>query len=251
MRCVVICKGCGLERILCRAHVVGRGVARYIMVGAKHNLQISDDAVKPTLHGIYDDNILCNECDNKLGQFDDCGVRVIRRFAAEHKLEGEIFSLEEVNGDLFSKFILAIIWRSSISTRPEFDSFNVGPYEKTIHKILLGGEELATFPAIQILLARYRITKLFNPSLMFSLPEHKRGSNVNFVCFALCGFRISVKLDKRPWPSLNREIVKDFSINGNGALKGTTVDFLGSGEHCSIEDMLRAQSFRQARSKSF
>jgi hypothetical protein len=47
------------------------------------------------------------------------GIEICRNFERDHiKLRNGNFELQNFDGDRFAKFVLAIFWRASISTRP-------------------------------------------------------------------------------------------------------------------------------------
>ena len=179
----------------------------------KHNLLISMANVRPTQHGVYDNNLLCATCDEALGDLDNAALDVCRRFPDGHQIiEGDCFVMENVDGDTFAKFILSVLWRASISHRSEFASVSLGPYEGIAGEIIFGARPLGDIPSYQLMVGRYRPGAGFDPNRNYSAPARSRYLNgLNGWGFSLHGFKIMAKLDKRPLPADLHPAV----VNGN------------------------------------
>ncbi|OFX36946.1 MAG: hypothetical protein A2X08_16805 [Bacteroidetes bacterium GWA2_32_17] len=77
--------------------------------------------------GIYDNNILCKECDNFINKeyenysksllFDTSGTNV--------ELSNELIIFKGIDYIKFKLFVLSIFWRASISIRPEFKNIKL------------------------------------------------------------------------------------------------------------------------------
>jgi hypothetical protein len=161
-----MCRGYGCESTeFIDAHIIPRGFARDMMGGHKHNLLISRANVRPTQHGVYDSELLCAACDGALGDLDNAALDVCRRFPDEHKIiAGDCFVLEHIDGDIFAKFVLSVLWRASISTRPEFASTSLGPCEELARDVVFGARPLTDIPRYQLMVGRYRPGKSFDPA---------------------------------------------------------------------------------------
>jgi hypothetical protein len=85
-----------------KSHIIPKAFGKFIRDEGLPNIQLRWDRVgeaKPQL-GEFDTEILCADCDNKLGRFDDYAFNVCRRFRAEHRVHGECFELRDVDGAL-------------------------------------------------------------------------------------------------------------------------------------------------------
>jgi hypothetical protein len=141
------CRGYGCNSSsLINAHIIPRGFARDILKQSSYNLKISLDKVHRTQHGIYDPGILCADCDGKLGKLDDYALEICRRFPREHKVRDGLFEMSKVNGDQFATFVLSVLWRASITSRVEFRSVSLGPYESEACEVVYGAKSLRTAP---------------------------------------------------------------------------------------------------------
>lgn len=221
-----VCRGhqC-ITSALIKAHIIPRGFARYIKsTDSPHNILILEDNVRPTQHGVFDPALLCQRCDGVLGKLDHYGVEVCRRFPGEHKVvdHGDMFEMENVDGDKFAKFILSVLWRASVTTRPEFRRVSLGPYDALACEVIFGAKSLSAIPAYELLVGRYEQMGKMNPARTYSSPARgKILDDLNGWTFALGGFRIMAKFDRRRFPALLTPAI----VNGNTKLMGVFGDF--------------------------
>jgi hypothetical protein len=114
---------------LIEAHIVPKGFGRFVR-GDAHNMHVTLSAAnyaKPQL-GEYDNQILCGSCDNQLGAFDNYALQICKAFKSDYKtMPHGTFELESVDGDKLAKFVLAVLWRASISSRPDYAAVSLGP----------------------------------------------------------------------------------------------------------------------------
>lgn len=109
----------------------------------KHNFELSLARVKPAQLGIFDKHILCATCDSHLGKHDDYLYHVIRRFVLPPKQVRDDFSDPTVNCESFSKGILTILWRASLTSHPAYADVSLNPYEDIVRDILFGLRPMA------------------------------------------------------------------------------------------------------------
>lgn len=244
----MICQGLGCNCTkLIKAHIVPRCFARALMGQSTHNIQVSLVNARPTQHGVYDPTILCAKCDGILGEYDDYAIEICKRFEPDHIVKDETFELANVDGDKFAKFALALLWRASISSRPEFKKINLGPYERAARDVLFGAKPLSDIRGYELMLFRFKKIANFDVPGFYSSPSRLGNLGVNGWKFALSGFKFVAKMDQRPWPDIPAEIRDAIVVNGNSDLRGSFVDFRGSSEHRAALAMAGAQLARNRR----
>lgn len=118
-----ICKFCGQEKKLIKAHVIPKKF--YLGLNEDKYLCINSKIGKYTIQqqGGYDSNILCADCDNHiLGKFDKEGYRVLFDDFSKYKYmqahpQYKIYQLDNTKFDYakLRKFFISILWRASIS----------------------------------------------------------------------------------------------------------------------------------------
>jgi hypothetical protein len=93
--------------------------------------------------GVYDKEILCDQCEVKFGQVDDYGVLILlKRFHVlflpiiiEERIVG--YRAENINQDLLLRFLVSTLWRASVSTQPFYDSIDLGSFESLAKQTIL------------------------------------------------------------------------------------------------------------------
>jgi hypothetical protein len=231
---------------LINAHIIPKGFARIIR-GAGPNVALSAQDVRearPQL-GEFDANILCAACDHKLGVFDDYAIEVCRQFERKHtQLSKDLFEYQNFDGDKFTKFVLAVLWRASISKRAAFENVSFGPYENRSREVLFGAKPLQTLKSFQVLIQRYTSAHLDMRGI-YSLPVRVPFMNLNAYGFMLSGFRILAKLDNRP---LNVGFAP-FVTNSARTMLGLYIEFEKTPEFDRVKDIAASHMIR-TRGKS-
>lgn len=114
------------------------------MYDEKHQFKIlttkSTDIIKEQRKGIYE-KLFCKKCDNDIiGKYEDHAAKVM---FGDGKKEIEIkktkmgLFIREIDYTLFKLFQISLLWRASISTRPEIIRISLGPHAEKMRKMLL------------------------------------------------------------------------------------------------------------------
>jgi hypothetical protein len=202
---------------LIKAHIVARGFADEIRGTHRHNWLISDKRVSHIQLGIWDDALLCATCDGKLGDLDNYALSVCRRFPTGHVVRRDgLFEMRNVDGDKFATFVLSLLWRASITTRPEFAKTALGSYEDRARDVIFGVKPLSALPEYELFVERYTPRGQFTGG--YTMPARMTIGLTGWY-FGLLGFRILAKL--APWSAAYRGEV----VNRNDKLTGTFVDY--------------------------
>jgi hypothetical protein len=214
----MICRGIDSNGVQCtnadliNSHIIPRGFARLIMSGQKHNFKITINNVSSTHHGVYDPQILCADCDGRLGRYDNHALDVVSRFPGERVLETyektenhdecTLFTMKNVNGDDFANLLLQS-FRASISSHREFRKIALGPYESKARDVLFGKQPLAWLSSYQLLVnyCKYPEGDQFGLGAFYTSPTSFRLGDLNGWQFSLCGSSFKVKLDRRHYPA--------------------------------------------------
>jgi hypothetical protein len=219
------CRGLNCQSSeLIQAHIIPRAFARLARGNEGYVLSIRPHR-KPAISkyqlGAFDSAILCASCDGKLGRFDDYAADFCGSFLDRQQPFSDLgFQVPNVDTDLLQKGILAILWRASISGRPECSRVMLGPYEDRIRHILFGATELSSLPSLEIVVQRYVVNTNANPSFYF-FPYRTKFGDRNVYMLGLVGLRFLIKLDARAFPSA----LEDFILGRSTTVVGTNVDF--------------------------
>jgi hypothetical protein len=142
------------------------------------------DTIKSLPDGLYEGNILCSNCDNKvLGRLENYvkiilyggnpGKEKIPEFRMAQGNDGiKSVEISNINYTTTKLFLLSILWRSHISKLPFFKEINLGPYAEKIREMLWNndaGEEDELEAAIVYL--KHDSSRTFNSIVQ---PKHLR-----------------------------------------------------------------------------
>lgn len=81
---------------------------------------------------MYDTTILCDACDNKLGEFDRVAIEFCQRNDFRLHPSGVLFMLDEVDQKKLKLFAMSYVWRASITRLKEYDGVHLGDNMKQI-----------------------------------------------------------------------------------------------------------------------
>jgi hypothetical protein len=198
-----ICHLCKKNSKLCRAHIIPECFYEL----AKHeNLPLLELGVLPkgntktNRRGFYDCQILCEKCDNSLGNFDGEAKTTLLLGAKSKVIDtnGELtFCYERAKPEIITKFVMSMIWRASISTLPFFSSVKIGPYKDKIRDAIFSDDWTKFESCIAVFEYDFDDAPIFKPVMT-------RFENINFIVFQAARFRFVVKLDQREMPSVFR-----------------------------------------------
>lgn len=139
-----ICEHCGNNGNLIKAHIIPE-----CFWNAENNsvgpLAIFSDNQKSrplrSNIGVYDENILCNECEDKFREFDEHGCKTLLQEKGILTLgEGGAkgISYDKADGSKLHKFITFVAWRASRSQHSYFSRVSIGKYEDLLKRSFNG-----------------------------------------------------------------------------------------------------------------
>jgi hypothetical protein len=142
---------------LIKAHIIPQGFARFIRGDGHNYLITANKKVKARYQlGVTDKTILCYDCDQVLGVYDKYAMETCKKFQSLARSQNGEWTMPNVDGDKFAKFILSVLWRASISKDPTFATVALGQYESKAREVLYGVSPLSSFPEFEVLLRRYK-----------------------------------------------------------------------------------------------
>lgn len=204
----MICKLCGENKNLINAHLIPKWVYKHIAkVDNKYDLILVEKGKqKRAPIGTYDQNILCKECDNFIGEYDDYAKKVILDKEPEKVKEG-LYLIKDVDIERFAIFLLSVAWRESISIKDESSRVKIGPYEDKIRNILIDRKlenNKLSISDYSFILGKFKVGKLpdvvVNRNIQIPHSQKIQGINV-FVLYLPGAYKIFLKLDQRQLPS--------------------------------------------------
>lgn len=216
------CAYCQQDKKLIDAHIIPRpfhpgadGAEAVILTGP-------DNVAYPRRApvGVYDQHILCAECDAKLGELDQHAIEHLLRGACRsfvHRGEAVGKTYDTADAEVILRFIIAVAWRASIARHEMFEGVNSGKYESEMLQVLKGGA-LLNFDAV--------IAEFNEDTVGFLNPHQSRFDGVRFLVIYAGRFVFYLKLDKRRMPFNFRTI----AIRSVGAVRTVVRDYSRSKE---------------------
>lgn len=208
------CNLCLQKKQLIKAHIIPRFFYNFLYPDNDRELPIlmmkKSGYSKKRWIGSYDKEILCKDCDSKIGIYDS--------YAKEFFLEKEpiiledpyAFILKDVNYKKIKLFLFSLLWRASITNLSEFSNIDTGPFEKKLHELLISEDagDSNTFPIIITKFKEGRHAELARKTML--LPYKLRINGLNFYVFYFPkGYKIFFKVDQRDLP----EELKNYIIS--------------------------------------
>ena len=212
-----ICKLCGEERTLIRAHIIPLAFHRNLQSGSeKPPLILGNDPnsfPRRTPGGLYDEELLCLECERRFGPWDQYGAEcLLHRFDQDAQgkyWDGELMVYEIYNWDeaRLRMFALSLLWRAAVTTNPIFKKVTLGgPYEPRLRERILAGDP-GSPKDFSVFLSRWLVQpEHAGMELTQISPYVWRLEGINMAKIFLGGFVFYIKCDQRqfvePFPDI-------------------------------------------------
>jgi len=179
-----------------------RAFTRLVRDGDKHMEQFWAQGSRHSRvqSATYDEDILCRVCDGILGRLDDYAVRFCRNVRSLKPVLGHYFIAHGADTAQLVRFAASIVWRASISLRPEVAEFGLpSTVSKAFEDCAFGLSALADWP--KVAMARYESQVFKNVEHFMMIPTPDQPLGRPFCCFAAGGFRWMVHLEIGDWPA--------------------------------------------------
>ncbi len=203
---VSFCKLCMQEKSTVNSHIIPKGLYN-LVDGLPLSLvpMYTDERPQRSPTGLYDKEILCEECDVYLGILDQHAIETLApgrvKLKAVHPPDGPaldekgnplLYSIDGADADKMSRFVLSVLWRAHHSNREETRVVKLGRHADVIKEILLLNLKTGDHP--------YAVTLEHNPDMQFSmLIGNNRQEGIMLSTFYASNFGFHAKIDKRPY----------------------------------------------------
>ncbi len=213
----------GTEQSLCRlcrsrppdikAHIMAEGLMKLVHGQPKYDgqfMMIGNGLRKPVRRptGSYDRNILCAECDNKLGKYDLAAIKFCKRNDFESHPSGVASLLSKVDKASLKLFALSYIWRASITQLSEYDMVNLGYKHESKIANMLRNNDAGGIDDYSVIMTRFNLPEERKMWGMHVLnPTTNRLDGINIVNVYLPNlYKWIVKVDSRPFGKTMRDM---------------------------------------------
>jgi hypothetical protein len=181
-----------------------------------------------TQNGIHQNDLLCAECDNQIGQYDKYAYEVLPPKIDQKKLKSpfghglHIYEIGEIRVEIFRLFLVSLVWRAGIARDPMFQLVKLGEYEDRLKQILLG-KKTELLDAVTAVIVLFCPPKY--PNIMWS-PFSSKMEGINIATFYLPPWKLLLKLDRRPF----NDPFDKFALSAGKPTFAAVQDFWSKGE---------------------
>lgn len=188
------CLICGKAATI-KSHLIPRTMACEVQIGKAHAVAHGPNGFAHTQSGIYERDILCADCDNKLGALENVAAQAFReiRKAAKTLPLGE-YVLEGVAGDNILRFVSGVLWKYSVASK-ENGRIELGSQQHTVRDVAFS--RINVPQTIDALLLRLKRHPDDDDVFAYRAPKPDRQEGVNGYRLLVGGVFIFAKIDQR------------------------------------------------------
>lgn len=227
---MALCRLCSKDRSLVNAHIVPEAFFRVLRAGGETPLLITNlrgHYPKRSQIGVYDQGILCKDCESKFSSVDSYGIDVfINRFEEifqpiNHQGTSVAFQARDIDQELLLRFLVATLWRASVATHPYYDRVCLGPYESVAANVVSAPEQPISgiFAAVLSCWTATKERDYFTQVLMNPFREQWSGINAYRFYFGRIVAYIKVSNQQLPMP------FRELALMSQQTLSVVTRDF--------------------------
>lgn len=239
------CKLCGGQRNLVKAHIIprsfyperGRGEKPFIVLGP------TEEARRGRSHtGIYDNQMVCADCEKLFDPFDDYAAKLLLDRADEQEtiaVNGEIFGfcIREFDYAKLKLFGLSTLWRAAATDRKEFAKVRLGPYFPRLTdmvKVVDPGDP----NDFSVIICRFNDTETWQSG--FLSPFIEKYNEIKYYRFVMGTYVMYIKVDNQR----AAEPFRSFVMRPDAPLQIVSRKFHGGSEHRALTQMARGAAQR-------
>ena len=201
-----LCRLCGNAGKFVKAHIIPEAFFRVLRKDGSVPLLVTgtpNQFPKRSPIGVYDEGILCVTCEPKFDRFDHYGVETLLVRLDEIfqpiSHQGNIIAYQAAGVDqkLLLQFLLATMWRASVSTHSFYRRVNLGPFEEIARRAILEPDEPVP-RAFSAILSRWTIEEQHHQSAGGLMdPFRERWDGINAYRFYFGHVVAYIKADKQ------------------------------------------------------
>jgi hypothetical protein len=137
-----ICALCREERKLCKSHIIPEFLYTQLY-DDKHRVAVLGkdfDRMKYEQKGLRE-HLLCISCESYLSKYEKYASRLLKGEEGKRRRQSaRLYSIEDVDYQLFRLFGLSLLWRASIASGEFFQKVRLGPHQESIRQMILSGD---------------------------------------------------------------------------------------------------------------
>lgn len=238
------CKLCGCEKKLIKAHVIPEAFFRRHRNGDKTPKIMTDIKgifPKKSPIGIYDMEILCQDCEDLFDNWDSYATNLLinqlNKFESVYNgNKVREYSCPSYDYSKLKLFFISVLWKSSVSKKDFYSDVKLGSYEEIAKRHILNSDpgDENDFSTLLSLFSN-DINRNEKSSLILD-PQKCKLQGVNIYKFNFGGLIAYIKTDKR----LLSQIFYRLLLSPNRPLNIKHLKFSESKEQNTINNILEA-----------
>jgi hypothetical protein len=206
----MVCRYCGHNKKLIKAHVIPGSFFRRLRSGKAPPMLLTNNQYeypKRAPIGVYDKNILCEDCEKNFGDWDNYAQDILDIKPKNGLLLMENsqfvgYKVKRYRYDLLKLFFISLLWRASVSGRTFYSKINLGPLEH-IAKKFIENRDPGTAEDFSVTLAKF--DHFLGETILD--PDRKKIEGLNYYRFYLGGYIAYIKADKRRSLGLHADLM--------------------------------------------
>jgi hypothetical protein len=202
-----LCRLCDQTKDLIKAHGIPRSFFKEFKEGYPHAVffDVSESADREATYvqaGVYDQGILCAECEPKFSEFDRYGWEILGSVSLQNPIQEPGYPPHAhrvfCDTDKLKRFILAVLWRASVSTHSFYSYVSLGPYEDILRARIFDQAPLAIdeFPT-SVLHFDQASLGIYEKGILFPPMRERAEDGSNHLVIYLKDLKIVIRVDRR------------------------------------------------------
>jgi len=211
----MICKLCQKSDDFGKSHVIPEAFFKMVRdpkIATKVITNMRGAFPKKAPIGVYDEKLLCKECERKFSSCDSYAIKLIRDEICISKCSeiqlGGVVSFYDFDYSKFKRFTNALLWRASASDHQFYKHVKLGPVENSLHRLVLD-EDPGNEHQFSVVCFQYDADPELIPIIS---PFKNRFDGVSTYDFVFAGLRLCIKASFRAFP---KEIQKLCAMPGS------------------------------------
>jgi len=193
------CKLCGEEKKLIKSHIIPESFYRDAYIQNQGCMVSKNDYSKRLPIGIYDKEIVCDECEKTFQKWDDYGYeffyKILTTSGKTIQKNGENIGLlfNKVKYNELKLFLMSVLWRASVCGDDFFDQISLGLFENILKENIISAHA-GTSQEFAVLIFKFEMS---NYDILHPPFKARLDGGVNGYRLFFFNAEVFIKVDKR------------------------------------------------------
>lgn len=136
----MVCAFCKKDKNLCNSHIIPEFLwgPLYDTKHRTNEVSVEKEKLKLIQKGLRE-KLLCKACEGRLSRLEG-DFNLKWKEVCPDSVTDDHFIIKGLNYSDFKLFLLSILWRASVASRPEFEVLKLGKFEEQVRQMILAGD---------------------------------------------------------------------------------------------------------------